>query len=360
MNSKKIVSFVMAIAMAMSLLTTAMASGTGSGGQLSACSGDSLTHEARYTGTTSVPVIDLAVTGINSVLAFNPYKLGVSVNSGGEPVTSGGSIMNDQFITKEITITNRTNVPLKMEGKMTVTASLDSATAPADARAAELTNRAITATETAKKLYVYADFYAYDGAYAEVPDRTKTAASAQRLVAATSGTAVSHTTANRVTLQADDNGTADGGQNYVYVKVNGEATPSPTTAWGAYDKVDVSFTFTFQSEPNYAKYAVVEKSDSTNVTVYPVYSKYDVKVDKGSDNSDLCKGVAQKAVAGSVCYITPSSGNKITAVKFYDKAGAVAITTVRAASTDTKTPTAPWSFTMPADNVVMEVTTAAA
>jgi len=242
---------------------------------------------------------------------------------------------------------------------MTVKATVDSS-APQGTQPATLTNRAITATETAKKLYVYADFYAYDGAYAEVPELTKTAASAQRLVAATSGTAVSHTTANRVTLQADDNGTAAGGENYVYVKVNGEATPSPTTAWGAYDKVDVSFTFTFQSEPNYAKYAVVEKADNTAVNVYPVYSKNNVKVAKSNDNSDLCKGVAKKAVAGSVCYITPTIGNKITAVKFYAKDGTTLVTTVRAASTDTKTPTAPWSFTMPADNVVMEVTTATA
>jgi hypothetical protein len=358
MNSKKILSLVMAIAMAMSLLTTAMA--TDSGDTVSAKSGDSLTHEARYTGDTTVPTIDLALSAVNTALAFNPYKLAVKVDTDGVPKSNGSNTADDQLITKEITITNLTNVPLKMKGSLTVTTSLG-AGAPSDAQKAEVTNKAIAATETAKKLYVYADFYAYDDTYAKVPELTKTAAAAQRLVAPASGTAATHTDANRVVLQATPGKQQDATNdkpNYVYVKVSGEATNAPTEAWESYDKVQIDLVFSFQSQPNYAKYAVVDKNNTSGFEVHPVYSKENVKVAKNSTANapDLCEGVDKKVVGGAVCYIIPDSGKKITAVKFYEKSGTTAITTVKATSTNSKDPFAPYSFTMPQDNVVMEVT----
>lgn len=356
MKTKKILSLVMAIAMALSLAVTALADTPTLDDAPTAGDTTDLEHAAQYTGATTVPTIDLAVNGTNSILAFNPYKLAIKVDATGEPKSDGTATANDQLITKEITITNKTNVPLKMEGSLKVTPYLDTG-APSTAQAATLTNKAIAATETAKKLYVYADFYAFDAAYATVPDRTKTAAATQRLVAATAGTAVTHAAASRVLMQATDGTTP----NYVYVKVSGEATTVPTEAWGAYDKVQIDLVFTFQSQPNPDKFAIVEKNDSADVAaVKPTFSDADAKVAKGNDATDLCKGVVAKGVPGSVYFIYPASGKKITAVKFYEKTGTTAITTVKAATTDSKTPTAPWSFTMPTDGVVMEVTTAAA
>jgi hypothetical protein len=356
MKIKKFLSLVMAGAMTLSLATTALANeGPTLDDAPTAAAATATEHKAQYKGATAVPTIDLAVTGTNSTLAFNPYKLAVQVDANGVPSSSGTATANDQLITKEITITNKTNVPLKLEGSLKVTPYLDStANPPEGAAAATLSKAAIAATETAKKLYVYADFYAYDDTYANVPDTTKTASSAARLIAATAGTAVKHAAASRVVMQATD-GT---NPNYVYVKLNGEATNAPTVPWGAYDKVQIDLVFSFQSQPNVDKYAVVDKNDNTNMTVTPTYSKDSVLVTKGSDTTDLCKGVTAKAVAGYTCYVAPTDGNKITAVKFYDKTGTTAITTVKATSTNTKDPTAPWTFTMPADNVVMEVTTA--
>lgn len=354
MKTKKILSLVMAIAMALSLAVTALADDLDAAPDAAAAT--DLEHAAQYTGNTAVPTINLVVTGTNSVMAFNPYKLGVKVDANGVPDSSGTATANDQFITKEITITNLTNVPLKLEGSLKVTPYVDDTLSPPDgAQAATLSNKAIAATETAKKLYVYADFYAFDAAYATVPDRTKTAAAAQRLVAATAGTAVTHAATSRVLMQASDGTNA----NYVYVKVNGEATTVPTEAWGAYDRVQIDLVFKFQSQPNPDKFAIVEKADSADITVVPAFSNTNAKVDKATSGTDLCAGVAANGVAGSVYFITPASGKKITAVKFYDKTGTTAITTVKAATTDSKVPTAPWSFTMPADNVVMEVTLAA-
>lgn len=355
MNIKKILSLVMAIAMTLSLAATALA--TDLDEAPTAAAATATEHAAQYTGNTEVPVVNLVVTGTNSTMAFNPYKLAVKVNAQGVPDSNGTNTANDQFITKEIVIQNRTNVPLKLEGSLKVTPYLGDG-APEGAAAASLSNKAIAATETAKKLYVYADFYAYDDTYANVPDTTKTASSGARLTAASAGTAVKHAANSRVVMQATAGTEAT--QNYVYVKVNGEATNAPTTPWGAYDKVQIDLVFSFQSQPNFDKYAVVNKPTETDgfsdFTVKPTYSKSDVKVTVGNDATDLAKGVTANAVAGYTCYITPNTGKQITAVKFYDKTGTTAITTVKATSTNTKDKTAPWTFTMPAENVIVEVT----
>lgn len=352
---KKFLSLLMAGAMMLSLATTALATDDDDDAAPTAQAATATEHAARYTGDTAVPVINLALDNVTSALAFNPYKLAVKVDANGVPNSDGPKTANDQLITKEIKITNLTNVPLKLEGSLKVTTSLGDE-APEGATAATLSNKAIAATETAKKLYVYADFYAYDDTYANLPETTKTASSGARLVAATSGSAVKHADKSRVVMQATDGTNA----NYVYVKVNGEATNAPTTAWGDYDVVQIDLVFSFQSQPNFDKYAVVNKPADTNgfsdFTVKPTYSKDDLKVAKGSDTSDLAKGVTAKAVAGYTCYIAPTDGNQITGVKFYDKTGTTAITTVKATSTNTKDKTAPWSFVMPADDVIVEVT----
>jgi len=359
MKIKKILSLVMAIAMTLSLAATALATDDDDAAP-TVQEATATEHAARYTGDTAVPVINLALDNVTSALAFNPYKLAVKVDANGVPTSAQDApgTANDQLITKEIKITNLTNVPLKLEGSLKVTTSLGDA-APDGAVAATLSNKAIAATETAKKLYVYADFYAYDDTYANVPDTTKTASAAYRLAAATSGTAVKHADKSRVVMQATDGTNA----NYVYVKVNGEATSAPTTAWESYDKVQIDLVFSFQSQPNVDKYAVVNKPAATDgfsdFTVKPTYSNTDVKVAAGGDTTDLAKGVAAKAVAGYTCYIAPNDGYQITAVKFYDKTGTTAITTVKATSTNTKDKTAPWTFTMPAENVIVEVTGAA-
>jgi len=367
MKTKKLLSLVMALAMTLSLATTALAN-EGLDEAPTASVATATEHKAQYTGATAVPVINLAITGTNSTLAFNPYKLAVKVDTNGVPAANGTNTANDQLITKEITITNKTNVPLKLEGSLKVTPYLDTTASPPEgAAAATLSNKAITATETAKKLYVYADFYAYDDTYANVPETTKAASSAYRLTAATAGTAVKHTAANRVVMQAtpgvDSEVPANEKPNYVYVKVSGEATNAPTVPWGAYDKVQIDLVFSFQSQPNFDMYAVVDSPADTNgfsaYTVKPTYTKENVMVAKGSDETDLADGVTAKAVAGYTCYVYPNTDNKITAIKFYDKTGKTAITTVKATSTNTKDPTAPWTFVMPAENVIMQVTGAA-
>lgn len=348
MKIKKILALVMAFAMILSLGVTALADAP------TAAEATENVHQAQYTGDTTVPTLNIVVTGTNSTLGFNPYKLPVKVDANGVPSSSGTDTADDQLIAKPIVITNLTNAPLKMEAEFTVTVAAGQGETPAT-----LSKSAIAATETAKKIYAYADFYCYDDSdFSKVPDLTKAAASAQRLIAQTAGTGVKHTTANRVTLQGTTGVT--GNENYVFIDVNAEATKSPTVAWTADDKITVDLKFTFTTDGNYDKYAVVVKPDSsTDYTVTPVYSKTDGKVNATSTNEDdITEGTTGKFVAGYTCVITPASGKKVTAVKFYDVTGNTLITSTKATATNTKDYTKPWTFTMPASNVVIEATVA--
>lgn len=401
MKLKKLMSLGLALVMAAALAVPALAADT----DLNAEHGE---QKTTFTGGTKVATVKLSAIGSAQGFVFNPYKLAAKMKTDGtldDSATSGFTTVKDQIISKPFEIQNQTDVPLRMAVTLGAKGSLGTG-APEDAVAIAIVKAAPAATVTAKQAYVYADFAAFDGAAADLEKRPEAWISNQRLVATeatvgddgwdgTSGGKIEiKNNAGGVYIPAPVN-TPTGGsaaQNSIWVKIGGAATATPAENWGGYDKLTVYTSFKFVpqgSTPLYKLYeahytagsdgadptytAGVTIGDTTAATGAPTltvpYQKdgINVAISNPVTSFPLYKTSAKEeqvdgnVEAGYVVTITPpkdSSTGKVThtikSVTFYD-ANNTKLTAPKAATTNSKDKTAPWTFTMPAQNLVIDI-----
>lgn len=380
MKVKKLMSLVMACAMALALATTALADDDPMA---------PLNQTATLSGATQGMQISLTVLTTSQTIVFNPYKIEVKTTDSG--ALTGGTLTaagNDQFIAKTQVIKNKTNVPLKLTATFAMTVE------GAEGDVASIAKAAPAATVTAKQIYMYADFAVFDArgesnAPVEPPDtRPEAWLTASRLVGA-AGTeseedhswsgGTKHAATAAVNIPATDG--LDTGANFVFIKLGGSATVAPTKPWTTADTVKVGLVYSFAPQASYDKYKIVAtKPDADGATAYFTSSDATPTFTIPYQNANI--GVAEggnsvadkktwydsdgKVIAGNIlsgyqilihCPADGSTGKyfPITAVTFKNQDGTVN-STVKATKVDSKKATSDWSFTMPAQNVQCLVT----
>lgn len=375
MKFKKIMSLAMAMIMAMALTVPALGAA------------DSTTQSRDLTGTTQKLTINLAVSG-GTKMVFNPYKIAVKVADDGGLAATGGVDENGQIITRDVVITNKSNIPLDM----TATLGLEIKAAEGDT-AATISSKEVTASTATKQVYLYADFSVFDdNTAANLKGRDDRWQTGSKLVGAagaaasdgTAATGAKHKSGSEVKIPASGNTGAsdDATANYVVVHLDGNCSPAPTTPWKDTDKVDVHMSFQFAPKASEEKYKVItgsigedgsaftETPAAQAPTMYVSYSKDAISQAPGALGNTLDKifySAADKKVAGTtyagyLVTVKPHENSttkkidyRITGIAFKDESGNT-IKGLSASKVDSKNADTAWTFTMPAQNVLITFT----
>ena len=221
MKFKKIMSTVLAGAMALSLSATAFASGSTT---------DPLKQSFDITGTTQAPTILITVPTSGAV-TVNPYKMEVTV---------GTDKVEDQVISATQWVENKSDVAIQasvtVTGKVEGNAKLNATTTipdPSNTKAKALTTNSVYLVFEAAVTDDATTAVVWSGDSATVTDTEK-------VVVATKAAS-----ADLGTLAKGD-GTAIGtSEGCLAFHLTGDAVETPTTAWTAADKVSVNVAFTF-------------------------------------------------------------------------------------------------------------------
>lgn len=220
MKFKKIMSTVLAGAMALSLSATAFAAGATT---------DPLKPTLEITGTTKTPtiLIDVPTTG---AVVVNPYKMKVLPTGG----TAGTDEVTDQIISATQWVQNKSDVAVKaaatVTGKVEGNAKLNATTTipdPSNSKSKALTTNSV---------YLVFEALVTDDATTAVADWKD----AKQVVVATKAT-----TADLATLSAGTGTALGDAKGCLAFHLAGDAVETPTTAWAAADKVNVTVAFTF-------------------------------------------------------------------------------------------------------------------
>lgn len=393
MKLKKLMCLGLALIMALALTAPALAS--------SPTWDTDNEQTSQWTGGTQAPTVKVAVLG-SAALVFNPYKLEAKMTAAGVLDSSGNITVKDQIISKPFEIQNQSNVPLRMA--VTLGAKAANSSNADDAETATIVKAAPAATITAKQIFVYADFAAFDGTQAQLEKRDEAWLTAQRLTATeatvgddgwdgTSGGKIEiKNNVGGIYIPAPTTGTPK--QNSIWIKLGGAATATPAQTWAATDTLNVYTALKFVpqgtaplykiymanytagtdgADPTYAAGVKVDDGDSSttgapSLTIPYQNANIDVAIATVSSTSTPLWTTSAKEEqidgnieAGYVITINPpkdSSTKKVThtikTVNFYD-ANNTKLTTPKAVTTNSKDKTAPWTFTMPAQNVVIDI-----
>ena len=204
---KKIISFVLACVMALSLSVVAFAAG----------------NETEITGSTQVPTINVTVPATGTV-TINPYGLEVTVDS---------VKVTDQIISGVTYLESTTLTALRVSATVTGTQNGNAklATATTQGAKAPTTNSVFLYMEIGKATKKDGSG---DPTWATAYDSK---AANQVLVSAKATTK-----ADVVTMDKSADGTA---ATYAAFRLAGDAASAPATAWTTADTVDVTIAFTF-------------------------------------------------------------------------------------------------------------------
>lgn len=221
MKSKKLMSTVLAGAMALSLAVPAFAADT------------DLEQSTEISGTTQVPTISISVPATGSIV-LNPYKMSVDISEDQD----GSQEVNTQIISANSYIKNKTDVAL------TVSATVTGKTA-GEAVFATATTQGTKAVTT-KSAFVYLEVVnagAGDDGDATAPTAEPTWSSAYDSKAANQVllSAKAVTKANMLTVPA----VAEDSSSFIAYRLAGDAASSPTKAWTGADTVSATIAFTF-------------------------------------------------------------------------------------------------------------------
>ncbi len=212
---KKLLSLALAGALTLSASSVAFAADTA----ITTPTDGAYSSSVEATGETKVPTINISLSDTaGKKVGLNPYQL--KFTSGG--VTDG----TDQIVNKEETITNASDVKIKVNATTT-------ATVPSGSEAVVAT-AALKGTETTKSIFAYLQI----DKGATVTKADYNAKTANQLAFATKAT----TKKAMVTL--DDSTGADKVATY---KIFGNVAPNPAKAWASTDTVD--FKIVYQFEP---------------------------------------------------------------------------------------------------------------
>lgn len=264
---KKLLSLVMACAMAFSLAIPAFASAT-EYYQASESDTDNLAQSVEFTVTTFVPTINLAipVAGDNPVV-LNPYKLSYT----GDSNTLSGQVVGNpadqtkQVISPVYAITNKTNVALKFSVSATTTLG-SNASFTFDSKHVKL-------SETTKKAFIQLVFKKTDNATA-APGNDNTAVQTLDVNNKTDYEAItlavgkkdSDKTLKRLAASPVNNSGEPTG-NYLLFQFQGSLSRTPETGWTADDIFTTNMVFTFTPEGNQDYNANVQFAVSTPTSV---------------------------------------------------------------------------------------------
>ncbi len=194
MKTKKIVSLALSGALALSMSVPAFALTDLSEGA-----------ELEITGTTQVPKIEVVVPTTGSVI-LNPYAMAVTVD---------GAAKKDQIIGAIQAIENKSEIPIKVGGKITGTAE-----------GATLVDSIADQTKKQVKL----DFKIDKGTSATADPSGATAVTLK-------------TTAQDITeVELDE---AGGTNAFATFQLSGEATTNPSEVWSTGDTIGATIAFTF-------------------------------------------------------------------------------------------------------------------
>lgn len=222
MKRKKLLSLILALAMALSLAVPAFASGA------STTSGDK--QSLNMIAGMNTGVINFTMGPATPVI-LNPYQMKATVNSG----DSTGSYR--QIYSPAVKCINNSTFPLSIDATVTVKPSAPSGSTASTAKIVSAVPSASVTNE--KQVFLYAEFGVSDNASTEPVWATAYNKSATNQVLA-SQTGTSKT---GVAKLAATNGTA----NYLWFKFDGAATKTPDVAWLPTDTVDATVALTLKS-----------------------------------------------------------------------------------------------------------------
>lgn len=205
MKTKKFLSLVLAMVMALSLAVPAFAS---------ANTDTSLTQSTAIGGTTKIPTIKITVPATGSVV-LNPYEMGVTVD---------GNTISDPIVSVPQYVINASDVAVKV--KATVTGKPSGAAKLVDAS---------TATDTTGINNVFLQYI-----YEIGDDNTVDPDGTNKIVVKAKGEATDLGTL------AQGTGTAAAAAGaYLAYKLTGDLVAIPTKAWTEKDTVSVNVAYTF-------------------------------------------------------------------------------------------------------------------
>lgn len=246
---KKLLSLVMACAMALSLAIPAFA--TDPYYQPAETDNDNLAQSVEFTVTTFVPTIDLAIpVASDNPVVLNPYKLSYTGddNTLNGQVVGSGADKTKQVISPVYAITNKTNVALKFSLSATTTLGSD-ATFTFD-------NKHVKLNESAKKAFIQLVFKKTESATAAPGSDTTQeqtldvydTANYETIILAAGKKDSDRTLKRLAASPVDTNGEATG--NYLLFQFQGSLSRTPETGWTADDIFTTTLAFTFTPEGN--------------------------------------------------------------------------------------------------------------
>lgn len=234
MKLKKLVSAVLAGALAFSLSAPAFASVSYS---------EELGQGTEYEGSLTTPTIKIHVPESGAV-ALNPYKLTIKVDAtSGLPASNGTAENTDQIISPTNYITNGSDVALNVG--VTVTGKLPDGKKDVRFATASTVPAAGKAAATTNDIFMYFEIDNVDDknepTWPDAYNGTKPAQgqTAKQVLVKNGATTV----ANIITLGATS---ADGTDDtYAAYRLTGDLVTAPTRAWVEDDAVSVAVAFTF-------------------------------------------------------------------------------------------------------------------
>jgi hypothetical protein len=247
LNHKRIMSLVLAGAMAASLAVPAFAAET--------TEEKNEKNETKITATYEAVKIDVTVPTTGTAV-INPYALPVQIGTA-DGTESGTAVKmeNAQIVTKALALRNKTDIDLNVSATVT--------TAITDGSDMTLSTTALTSTDTAKKAFVFLEtqpsaITGDDDAVtaglatgyksASWTDPTKFSDTATNAVALSSAKAVTKSnigTLAKATMDNDGAFSAYAAGSVLYIRLNGNVVQSPKTAWAATDGFTSTIAFTF-------------------------------------------------------------------------------------------------------------------
>jgi hypothetical protein len=247
LNHKRIMSLVLAGAMAASLAVPAFAAET-----TEEKKDDSANNQTKITATYEAVTIDVDVPTTGTI-QINPYGLPVSI---GKDADDKDVKVQEQIANKPLTLKNKSEVDLNVSASVT--------TAINSGSDMTLATAALSSTDTAKKAFVYLDIVGTTLAGAKdddaVADAAITAAygkqtwttyseTATNVVVLSASKAVSKSdmvTLTKATMDADSGEFSEYQSGSIaFFRLNGNVVQSPKTAWATTDGFTATIAFTF-------------------------------------------------------------------------------------------------------------------
>lgn len=325
MKRKKLLSLILALAMAFSLALPAFAGeGDEPAGNEAPDTTSNTTQTVQMNAGIKSGVINFTMASPGAVI-LNPYQMKASAGS-----DSTGTY--HQIYSPAVYCKNKSTFPLSIEatvtGKPSPAKEATDETPAVVASTAKIVAAAPAATVTEKQVFLYAEFGVSDAADKEPVWATAYNKSATNQVVA------SETGANKkgvASLPATDGEEANA--NYLWFKFDGAATKTPSEAWLASDTVDATVALTLHSVVSdvYSinvtntttatakgtatlNYDVAPAGESITLTVESdanVASKATVTVKAGSTNI-TCTGTGKDASDGCGTYIFDMPAGAVT------------------------------------------------